>query len=76
MILNFQNLIIVFNGHHVHKTKLFYYIPITFRQKKKIKNNDESITKYNPKKSSFDDYTQTDINIMFNLINSLKRIFL
>lgn len=65
--------IIEFNGHHVFKTKLFYCDPGASGQKGKIENNHEYIRRYLPKKTSFDGYTQDDINLMLNHINSVKR---
>ena len=65
--------VIEFNGYHVYKTKLFYCDPGASGQKGKIENNHEYIRRYIPKKTSFDDYTQDEINFMFNHINSVKR---
>lgn len=42
-------------------------------KKGKIENNHEYIRRYIPKKTSFDDYTQDEINLMLNHINSVKR---
>lgn len=64
---------IEFNGNHVYKTKLFYCDPGASGQKGKIENNHEYIRRYIPKKTSFNDYTQDDINVMLNHINSVKR---
>lgn len=65
--------VIEFNGHHVYKTKLFYCDPGASGQKGKIENNHEYIRRYIPKKTSFDNYTQDEINLMLNHINSVKR---
>lgn len=65
--------VIEFNGHHVYKTKLFYCDPGASGQKGKIENNHEYIRRYIPKKTSFNDYTQDEINLMLNHINSVKR---
>lgn len=65
--------VIEFNGYHVYKTKLFYCDPGASGQKGKIENNHEYIRRYIPKKTSFDDYTQDEINLMLNHINSVKR---
>lgn len=65
--------VIEFNGHHVFKTKLFYCDPGASGQKGKIENNHEYIRRFIPKKTSFDIYTQEQINLMLNHINSVKR---
>lgn len=65
--------VIEFNGYHVYKTKLFYCDLGASGQKGKIENNHEYIRRYIPKKTSFDDYTQDEINLMLNHINSVKR---
>lgn len=64
---------IEFNGHHVYKTKLFFCDPGASHQKAKIENNHEYIRRYISKGESFDEYTQDDINLMLNHINSVKR---
>lgn len=64
---------IEFNGYHVYKTKLFYCDPGYSEQKGKIENNHEYIRRFIPKGISFNDYTQGDINLMMNHINSVKR---
>ena len=64
---------IEFNGYHVYKTKLFYCDPGKKEQKGKIENNHEYIRRFIPKGISFNDYTQGDINLMMNHINSVKR---
>ena len=64
---------IEFNGYHVYKTKLFYCDPGHSEQKGKIENNHEYIRRFIPKGISFNDYTQGDINLMMNHINSVKR---
>ena len=64
---------IEFNGYHVYKTKLFYCDPGHSEQKGKIENNHEYIRRFIPKGTSFNDYTQDDINLMLNHINSVKR---
>lgn len=65
--------IIEFNGHHVYKTKVFYCDPGASHQKGKIEKNHEYIRKFIEKGKSFDDYTQDDINLMINHINSVNR---
>lgn len=61
------------NGTHVYPTKLFYCDPGHSEQKGKIENNHEYIRRYITKGISFDDFTQNDINLMLNHINSVKR---
>ena len=61
------------NGNHVYKTKLFYCDPGASHQKGKIEKNHEYIRKFIEKGKTFDDFTQDDINIMLNHINSVKR---
>lgn len=64
---------IEFNGRFVYPTKLFYCDPGHSEQKGKIENNHEYIRRFIPKGFSFDNYTQDDINLMINHINSVKR---
>lgn len=64
---------IEFNGYHVFKTKLFFCDPGHSEQKGKIENNHEYIRRFIPKGESFNEYTQDDINLMLNHINSVKR---
>ncbi len=64
---------IEFNGRFVYPTKLFYCDPGHSEQKGKIENNHEYIRRFIPKGVSFDNYTQDDINLMMNHINSVKR---
>ena len=64
---------IEFNGKHVYKTKLFYCDPGKSGQKGKIENNHEYIRRFIPKGNSFNEFTQDDINLMINHINSVKR---
>ena len=64
---------IEFNGYHVYRTKLFYCDPGHSEQKGKIENNHEYIRRFISKGNSFNDYTQDDINLMMNHINSVKR---
>ena len=65
--------IIEFNGHHVYKTKVFYCDPGASYQKGKIEKNHEYIRKFIEKGVTFDKYTQDNINLMMNHINSVKR---
>ena len=61
------------NGTHVYPTKLFYCDPGHSEQKGKIENNHEYIRRFIPKGNSFNEFTQDDINLMINHINSVKR---
>ena len=65
--------IIEYNGNHVYKTKLFYCDPGHSEQKGKIEVNHEYIRRFIQKGNSFNNYTQDDINLMINHINSVKR---
>ena len=65
--------IIEFNGHHVYKTKVFYCDPGASYQKGKIEKNHEYIRKFIEIGVTFDKYTQDNINLMMNHINSVKR---
>lgn len=65
--------IIEFNGHHVYKTQVFYCDPGASYQKGKIEKNHEYIRKFIEKGVTFDKYTQDNINLMMNHINSVKR---
>ena len=64
---------IEFNGYHVYKTRLFYCDPGHSEQKGKIEVNHEYIRRFISKGISFDTYSQDDINLMLNHINSVKR---
>lgn len=65
--------VIEYNGNHVYKTKLFYCDPGKSGQKGKIENNHEYIRRFIQKGNSFNEFTQDDINLMMNHINSVKR---
>ena len=65
--------IIEYNGKHVYPTKVFYCDPGHSEQKGKIENNHEYIRRFIPKGKSFNTYSQDDINLMLNHINSVKR---
>lgn len=65
--------IIESNGNHVYPTKLFYCDPGHSEQKGKIEVNHEYIRRFIPKGKPFNDYSQDDINLMMNHINSVKR---
>lgn len=53
--------------------KLFYCDLGVLGQKGKNENNHKYIRRYIPKKISFNDYTQDEINVIVNHINSVKR---
>ena len=61
------------NGNHVYPTRVFYCDPRASQQKGKIEKNHEYIRYFIPKGESFNDYDQSDINLMINHINSVKR---
>ena len=61
------------NGKHVYPTKVFFCDPGHSEQKGKIENNHEYIRRFIPKGKSFNTYSQDDINLMLNHINSVKR---
>lgn len=63
------------NGLNVPKTKLYYCDPMMSGQKGAIENNHRYIRRYIPKNMgfSFDHYSQDDINLMINHINSIPR---
>lgn len=61
------------NGYHVYKTRIFYCDPGESGQKGKIEVNHEYIRRFIPKGTSFNDFTQEDINLMMNHINSVQR---
>jgi len=65
--------VIEYNGNHVYKTKVFYCDPGHSEQKGKIEVNHEYIRRFITKGISFNLYTQDDINLMLNHINSVKR---
>lgn len=55
------------------RTRVFYCDPSAPYQKGAAENNHEFIRRILPKGSSFDDLTQTDINLMMDHINSYAR---
>ena len=55
------------------RTKIFYCDPSAPYQKGAVENNHEFIRQEIPKGSSFDDFTQNDIDLMMDHINSYKR---
>ena len=61
------------NGPDVLKSNVFYCDPKQSQQKGKIEVTHEYIRKYIPKGISFNDYTQDDIDLMINHINSTPR---
>jgi IS30 family transposase len=54
-------------------TSIYYCNPSAPYQKPTIENNHEFIRRILPKGSSFDDLTQSDIQLMMNHINSYRR---
>ena len=61
------------NGPWVPKTKVFYCDPRQSQQKAKIEVTHEYIRRFIPKGTSFDDYSQEQITLMINHINSTPR---
>ena len=55
------------------RTKIFYCNAMAPYQKGRLEKNHEFIRKFFPKGSSFDNLTQSNINIMLSHINSTKR---
>ena len=55
------------------RTRIFYCDPLASWQKAKLEKNHEYIRKICPKGTSFDDYSQKDINLMMSHINSSPR---
>lgn len=64
---------IEFDGQGSSRTRLFYCDPSAPYQKGAIENNHEFIRRILPKGSSFDDLSQSHIDLMMNHINSYKR---
>lgn len=64
---------IEYNGPNVERTKLYYCDPGKSGQKGSLENNHRYIRRFIPKGVSFNDYTQEDINLMINHINSVPR---
>ncbi len=61
------------NGEWLEKTRVFYCNPNRSDQKAKIEVAHEYIRRFFPKGTSFNDYTQEDITLMINHINSVCR---
>lgn len=62
-----------FNPEGIGRTRIFYCNPRASYQKGMIEKNHEFIRYVLPKGTSFDNLSQTDINLMINHINSLGR---
>ena len=67
---------IEYNGMDVYESKVFYCDPKQSQQKGKIEVTHEYIRRFIPKGTSFDNYSQDDINLMINQINNTPREFL
>ncbi len=65
--------IIEYNGPNIPKSKVYYCDPRQSGQKGSLENNHRFIRRYIPKGFSFDNYSQEDINLMINQINSIPR---
>lgn len=66
-------LAIEFDKHGNQRTRIFYCDPSAPYQKGAAENNHEFIRRIIPKGKSFDHYTQDDISLMMNHINSYGR---
>lgn len=64
---------IEYNGPKIPKSKVYYCDPREAGQKGSIENNHRFIRKYIPKGFSFDHYSQADIALIINHINSIPR---
>lgn len=62
-----------FNNDGIERTRIFYCNPRASYQKGMIEKNHEFIRYVLPKGTSFEGLLQTDIDLMINHINSLKR---
>lgn len=62
-----------FTIHGSHCTRIFFCDPIASWQKPHIEHSHEYIRQIIPKGISMDDFTQKDITLMLNHINSLSR---
>ena len=62
------------NDELQQRTSLFYCDPMSSWQKPHIEKNHEFIRYVLPRGKSFDKYTQRDISILMNHINSVKRV--
>lgn len=62
-----------FNSNGIGRTRIFYCNPSASYQKGGIEKNHEFIRYVIPKGTSLNNYTQEDINLMLNHINSLGR---
>ena len=61
------------NGKDIEKTKIFYCDPRASQQKGSIEVTHQYIRRYVPKGYSFNQYSQEDITLMINHINSVPR---
>lgn len=64
---------IEFDKEGNRRTNIFYCDPAAPYQKGAVENNHELIRRVIPKGKSLDEYTQNDINLMMNHINSYRR---
>ena len=62
-----------FNDEDIQRTKIFFCDPQASYQKGMLEKNHEFIRYVIPKGTSMDNFTQEDINLMLNHINSLGR---
>jgi len=61
------------DGQGNERTRVFYCDPYASNQKGSCERNHEFIRMFIPKGKSFDSYTQSDISLMMDHINSYKR---
>ena len=61
------------NGDLLYRTKVFYCDPMASWQKPHVEKNHEYIRYVLPRGISFDSYTQADITLLMNHINSTRR---
>ena len=64
---------IEYNKQHERRTSIFYCNPSSPYEKGAIENNHVLLRYIVPKGTSFDEYTQEDINLIFRHINSYSR---
>ena len=62
-----------FDDQNIRRTRIFYCDKSAPQQKGSLENNHEFIQRIVPKGNSFDSFTQDDINLMMNHINSYRR---
>lgn len=61
------------NDQSIKRTTVFYCDPYSSWQKGRVENNHKNLRKILPKGSSFDNFTQEDIDLAISHVNSLAR---